>query len=198
MKRTEKREHLRSKLIETGISLFNQQGYHGTGIQDIVDAAGVPKGSFYTYFSSKEDFAGEVIQKFSALGAAGIDQRLQEAKSPLTGLIEFFRANRDRLADAGYSGGCLLGNLTNEIDPNNTTIRPQLSAGLSSQAERISWAIEQAQAQGEIREDLPATLLGDLVLNGWEGSLIRAKAQQSPAPLNQFLETFFQDLLPPR
>jgi len=198
MKRTASRELTHAKLLETGLNLFNQQGYHGTGIKDVVTAAGLPKGSFYTYFESKEAFGSEVAQFFSQTGA----ERLKKAaaapdKTPVEALTGFFQGNKNRLITHNYEGGCLLGNLSNELGAVNKIIAPELVKGLEALAAGIADLIQKGQDTGEIRRDLDAQTLGDTVLNAWEGALIRAKTQENPAPLDQFIKTYFQVLLKP-
>jgi len=61
---TRQNKEIRKKLLEAGVSIFIDQGYHGTGIQEVVDKAGIPKGSFYNYFKSKEDFGSKTIVHF--------------------------------------------------------------------------------------------------------------------------------------
>ena len=65
MNRAARSEDTRTRLIEGGMALFGQKGYNATGIKDITDAAGVPKGSFYNYFASKEDFGAEIIRSYA-------------------------------------------------------------------------------------------------------------------------------------
>ena len=62
MKIITKKSQTRTKLLQTGLRLLAENGFNGTGIKEIVDEVGVPKGSFYYYFKSKEDFTVEIIQ----------------------------------------------------------------------------------------------------------------------------------------
>ena len=64
MAKSIQKELNRENLLNQGVALFMEQGYHGTGLQEILDAVSVPKGSFYNYFGSKEDFGAEVIQHY--------------------------------------------------------------------------------------------------------------------------------------
>ncbi|NET33869.1 MAG: TetR/AcrR family transcriptional regulator, partial [Cyanothece sp. SIO1E1] len=65
MARPKRNENIREKLLEQGLQLFISQGYHGTGIKEVVDQVRVPKGSFYNYFESKDHFGAEVIRHYS-------------------------------------------------------------------------------------------------------------------------------------
>ena len=62
-----KNNEIKINLIESGLKLFSERGYHGTGIKEIVDSQGVPKGSFYNYFESKEDFIAEIVKHYEGI-----------------------------------------------------------------------------------------------------------------------------------
>ena len=77
----------KAALVDAGTRLILEQGYHQTGIQDVLQAAGVPKGSFYYYFPSKEAFGQAVIAQFAAAYLARLEQYLRDTTaSPLTRL----------------------------------------------------------------------------------------------------------------
>ncbi|MDT8446376.1 MAG: TetR family transcriptional regulator C-terminal domain-containing protein [bacterium] len=197
MKRSIKREETEGRLLEVGLSLFIQQGYHGTGLKEVVDQAQMPKGSFYAYFDSKEAFGGSVVNHFAQQGLARLAVSLEQAPDPLLGLRAFFQANRDKMESRGFAGGCLLGNFSNELGAQAHEITPHLLQGLGNLSLHFAEALEKAQELGLVRQDLDASTLGDLLLNGWEGALMRAKTQVSPEPLDQFLTSFFDHLLKP-
>ena len=180
MKRQLSREQTKERLLDEGLSHFIRRGYHGTGIKDIVDSAGLPKGSFYTYFDSKEAFGGAVLDTFADRGKLKFEKAFSQASDPIDGFKRFFTIMRNALVDDDFQGGCLLGNLANELGS-------QLFAG----------ELAQAQAQRLIRQDLSPETLGDLLLDGWEGTLIRAKANRSTQPLDKFISLFFDQLLHP-
>ena len=77
----------KAALVDAGTQLILEQGYHHTGIQEVLQAAGVPKGSFYYYFPSKEAFGREVIAQFAAAYVERLERWLGETtQSPLTRL----------------------------------------------------------------------------------------------------------------
>jgi len=195
MKRNLKREETHNRLLETGLSLFVQQGYHGTGIKEVVDQADLPKGSFYTYFSSKESFGGAVVDHFALKGDERLEAVISQAKTPLEGLRRFFEISRDRLEEQDFAGGCLFGNFSNELGAQADEITPHLVRGMENRSRQFAEILEQGQAEGQVRRDMAAGTLGDLLLNGWEGALMRAKTQRSAVPLDQFLQSYFEVML---
>ena len=197
MTRKLKREENYNRLLNVGLNLFNQKGYHGTGIKDIVDEAHLPKGSFYTYFDSKEVFAGSVVDYFTEQGLQMIEEAQLKVKNPLEGIRIFFKSYGEHLANSEFKGGCLLGNLSNELGAQTNQLTPHLVKGLQSMVNRISIHLGEAQKIGMVRKDLSADVLSDILVNAWEGALIRAQIQRDSEPINLFLDTYFKVFLLP-
>src|SRR5262247_4652605 len=98
----------KATLVDAGLPLMLEKGYHHTGIQDVLQAAGVPKGSFYYYFPSKEAFGCEVIAQFAAAYLARLEQYLGDTtSSPLTRLRRHQEEMLARFERRGCRGGCL-------------------------------------------------------------------------------------------
>ena len=97
----------KATLIDVGTRLILEQGYHQTGIQDVLRAAGVPKGSFYYYFPSKEAFGQAVIAQFAAAYLARLEQYLGDTTArPLTRLRRHHEELLARFERRGCRGGC--------------------------------------------------------------------------------------------
>ena len=140
-------------------------------VEDITRAAGVPKGSFYNHFKSKEDLGAEVVRRYAA--AAGWRAELPAGLSPLAQLRARFAVLRDVLAGREFSRGCLVGNMGTELADH-------------SQA---------AQAAGEIPARLNADQLGRFLVNAWEGAVTRTKVIKGPEAIDDFLAVVFEQLL---
>jgi TetR/AcrR family transcriptional repressor of nem operon len=178
----------KAALMDAGTQLLLEQGYHHTGIQDVLQAAGVPKGSFYYYFPSKEAFGLEVIAQFAAAYLARLERYLGDTtSSPLTRLRRHLDDTLVRFERRGCRGGCLIGNLSQELADQHPVLRAQLDAVLTSWRARYAQLFREAQAIGELRADLEPEALADFYLNSFEGALLRAKVSKSPEPLRQFL-----------
>jgi TetR/AcrR family transcriptional repressor of nem operon len=186
----------KATLIDVGTRLILEQGYHQTGIQDVLQAAGVPKGSFYYYFPSKEAFAREVIARFAAAYLARLEQYLGDTTAhPLTRLRRHQEDLLARFERRGCRGGCLIGNLSQELADHSPRLQAQLDAVLSSWRERYAQLFREAQAMGDLRADLDPEALADFYLDSFEGALLRAKVSKSPAPLRVFLTCMFDGVL---
>jgi TetR/AcrR family transcriptional regulator, transcriptional repressor for nem operon len=186
----------KAALLEAGTQILLEKGYHHTGIQDVLQAAGVPKGSFYYYFPSKEAFGLEVMAHFAAAYMERLEQYLGDAtQSPLTRLHRYLEQTLARFERRGCRGGCLIGNLSQELADQNALFGAQLEAVLISWRERYARLFREAQAVGELRADLDAQELADFYLNSFEGALLRAKVSKSPAPLRLFMTCMFDGVL---
>lgn len=175
---------------------FLRDGYHGSGLKAILDDVGVPKGSFYNYFESKEDFACEVIRHYGACMAAEIDEALTEAGSPLAGLRLFFERQAAGFEASDLKGGCLVANLGAELD-DSPACRGALQETMQGYVRCLTSIVASAQGAGEIRKDEEAGVLASLLSDAWEGAVIRMKIQQSLAPLHQVLNRFLDGFLKP-
>src|SRR5271155_2828703 len=115
-------------LIEVGLRLMQEKGYQATGLKEILDEAGVPKGSFYHHFSSKEGFAQEVLKRY-ALGEVARCKRVlsTSAGSPLTRLRRYFRELVKVFGPAGTINGCLVGRMSLDSAAESVLLRAQLS-----------------------------------------------------------------------
>lgn len=186
----------RSNLIHAGLRLMHVEGYSASGIQGVVEAAGVPKGSFYTYFESKEAFGNEVLDAYSALGQAKLRSVLENAAlSPLARLEAYFDDRIDAFRTAGFSRGCLLGNFSAEAADHSALIQQRLAEHFRSWSALFQTCIAEGQARGEIVNGISAASLADFVLNSWEGALLRMRAEKSETPLVEFKKIVFGRVL---
>ncbi|MDB5776004.1 MAG: hypothetical protein JWP38_2137 [Herbaspirillum sp.] len=186
-------EDFRQKLLEAGVTLFAEKGYHGTGVKDIVERAGVPKGSFYNYFDSKEAFGAAILRHYADDQAAEWKQYSREADSPdpllaLRSIYERITADYEACEDRC---GCLLGNFAGEIAQSSELCRD--AARHTVEEWRVGFAdyLRRGQDYGAVRRDIPADAMADLFWNAWEGSLLRMKLEDSVEPLKTCVHSMF-------
>jgi len=193
------KEKTKDLLIEAGSKTFLEKGYTNAGIESILQATGVPKGSYYYYFDSKESFALEVLRRFAACYDEARDRTLGDAKvSPLVRLRRYFEGAVDRIESDQCRKGCLVGKLSQEMADQSEVFRAQLEEIFESWVDRYGECLQSAQAAGEIDPDLDVHELAEFWLNSWQGALLRAKTMRSTAPLRTFLDLMFGHLLKPR
>jgi TetR/AcrR family transcriptional regulator, transcriptional repressor for nem operon len=181
-----KKQINKENLLAQGVQLLMQQGYHGTGLKEILDAVQIPKGSFYNYFSSKESFAAEVIQHYIAPFIEQLDKHLKNPENDaLTAINNYFNESIIELENAGFKGGCLLGNLMAEIGDTSDLCQRSLQLAVQRYSDLLANGLKKAQMEGTVRVDKSADDMADLLVNAWQGALLRMKIEQSSEPLKQ-------------
>jgi TetR/AcrR family transcriptional repressor of nem operon len=186
----------RNNLVQAGLQRIHAEGYAATGIQSIVESVDVPKGSFYNHFASKEAFGAEVIDAYFDRGQDKLRAFLCKADvAPLDRLEAYFDDRIDALRAANYARGCLLGNFSAEVADHSALIREHLVKQFGAWSAFFENCIAEAQQQGTISDQFPAALLGRFLLNGWEGALLRMRAERSDAALIEFKQVVFGKLL---
>ena len=181
----------RERLLEAGLSLLLQHGYHDLGIQALLKQTNTPKGSFYHYFSSKEDFAMQVIDRYMVEVHLGLDASLGDlALTPLGRARRFFELSREKYRRDGYMG-CMLGGLGQELSGVNATFASRIEACFSEISGRIADCLEEARRRGEVPGEADPLELANLLLNCWEGAALRSRLLRDPAPLDRMLDFTF-------
>jgi TetR/AcrR family transcriptional repressor of nem operon len=181
----------KEKLLDTGLALLLQHGYNDLGVQALLQAAGVPKGSFYHHFESKEDFALKVVDRYMTAVHGGLDQCLGNTRlRPLERIRAFFAAVEDSYHREGYLG-CMLGGLGQELSGVNETFRKKIEGCLSYIASRLATCLEEATRSGELPESTDPGALANVLVNCWEGAALRSRLLRNPAPLRAMLDFYF-------
>jgi len=180
----------RDLILAKGAEVMTRRGYHGAGAQEIVQAAGVPKGSFYHYFASKEDFALQALQQVyqprlqryaQALGNPALNPR-QRILGYYAELVEHF-ARQEKLE---YH--CFIGSLSFEMAELSPALGAEVDAILQRSADILQRCLEQAQAAGELAADEDCGNLASFIANAWQGALTRLKVASKLRVLNDFLQ----------
>jgi len=186
----------RDYLIDVGLDLMHRHGYNATGLTEILNAADVPKGSFYHFFGSKEEFAAAALERYAAQKAEHSAAVLSDATtSPLKRLKRYFL---DLVKISGQHGpipGCLLGRFSLEIAAGSPQMRKGISAPFARWQHAIAVVIEQAVTQKELPAHTDPESLAGFLLNSWEGALLRSQAEKSDAPLETFMHYIFDGLM---
>ncbi len=179
----------KKRLLDHGVALMLMNGYHGAGLADILKAADVPKGSFYYYFASKEAFGAAAVEHYLAPFLRRLTERLAEpGKSGLEALAAYFRDLVVDLEANDFKGGCLLGNLMGEIGDTSPAARDALKRAVDRYRDLLARGLARAQQEGAARADREARAMADLLIDGWQGAMLRIKVERSSAPLHAFID----------
>jgi TetR/AcrR family transcriptional repressor of nem operon len=186
----------RDNLVKAGLQMFHTEGYAATGVQGIAERVGVPKGSFYNHFASKEVFGADVLDAYFHRNEDKLRSMLCDAEiAPLARLEAYFDERIEAFRAAGFVRGCLLGNISAEVADHSALMRERLVKHFAAWSGYFENCIAQAQDEGAISSHLPAGLLARFVLNSWEGALLRMRADRSDEPLLEFKSIVFSVLL---
>ena len=185
----------RSALIRSGLAHLTENGFASSGIDKILKAEGVPKGSFYFYFDNKEAFGQAVLDSYADYFAKKLDVwLLADDVDPLQRLVNFVEDAKQGMARHEFKRGCLVGNLGQEVDLLPESFRPKLIAIFTVWQQKVSACLALAQAQGNIASSASCDALAEFFWIGWEGAVSRAKLERREAPLDNYVKYFLSGL----
>ena len=174
--------------MRAGVAMLTEKGYSATGLDEILKSCRVPKGSFYHYFASKEQFGLVIVERYAAYFARRLDQfLLDESRAPLQRLAAFMDDAAARMAAHDFRRGCLVGNLGQEMNALPESFRAQLAGVLADWQARVAACL--ALADDTLAEARPAQLAAFFWI-GWEGAVLRAKLEADDAALRIFARGF--------
>jgi TetR/AcrR family transcriptional repressor of nem operon len=187
------RPSLREKLASSAVDTLHTFGFKGCSIQDITDAAGVPKGSFFNHFENKEELAIDALRRY--LEGVRSDMLFDESVSPLTRLKNHFSFLSERLVSLGFGRGCMLGLFAAEVSAEHPKMREELRVIFENWCSAVETVLREAQVKGEVDPRHDPGQLARFLVNAWEGATIRLKITQDRGPIDDFLNTAFKALL---
>ena len=186
------RQDTRAQLIRAGVAVLTEKGYSAVGLDEVLRAVQVPKGSFYHYFDSKEAFGQALIAAYADYFARKLDRWfLDAATPPLQRLRHFIDDAKAGMARHGFKRGCLVGNLGQEMGALPESFRAQLEQVFLDWQARTAACLAEAQRANDLPAHLDCAALAQFFWIGREGAVLRAKLSQSPDPLDVYAEGFF-------
>jgi TetR/AcrR family transcriptional repressor of nem operon len=188
-----RRDENRNRLLRTGADLLSRQSYAATGVDNVIQQAGLTKGTFYHYFKSKERFALEVVQLYAEHFDRKLDRYLIHSEAaPLNRLIAYVRDAVTAMDRDRYARGCLVGNLTQELGANVPLLASALELAFEGWQKRVADCLSLACERGDIKAASDPESLAMLFWAGWEGALLRAKLMQQRKPIDVFFESYLK------
>jgi TetR/AcrR family transcriptional repressor of nem operon len=186
---------VRERLLTAGLEALHRRGFNATGVQDITDAAKVPKGSFYNHFESKDALGVAVVERWGAYTAERLKGLVEGRGKPLARLRAYFKAMNELGSATKFQRGCLMGNFSAELSAQSPAIRAALEAGFHAWTKGVAQVIAEAQRSGDISRDMPAEALAGFLINAWEGAVLRSRVEKSAVALDAFLAITFNKIL---
>lgn len=179
---------LKDRIMSLGREYVQSHGYHACSVQDIAVAAKIPKGSFYSYFDSKEAFAIQIIysywEEIIKLDSAGSSDG-SKVSNHFNSLIKYHEQN-------GYVRGCLLGNLALELSGTNDLVRNCLLE-IFEQWENLIAAKLSVELPSKSTTELDE--IAESLISGFEGAVLQAKLFRNSKPFDRFKQNFLKSVL---
>jgi len=194
-KSAKKIDENRQRLTSVGVALLTMKGFGATGLDEVTAKAGLPKGSFYAYFDSKEAFGLVLIDAYAKFFNQMLDHAfLNEAHTPLERLNNFIMQARFNMAKYDFNRGCLVGNLGIEIYALPGAFRQRLVDVFCEWQGKTESCLLAAQALGEIAPHINCAAKAESFWIGWEGAILWAKLEHRAAPIDTFKTDFLVNL----
>jgi TetR/AcrR family transcriptional regulator, transcriptional repressor for nem operon len=187
--------NVRERIVNAGLETFHRQGFNGAGVQDITDAARIPKGSFYNHFASKEALGVAALDRYWEHAGRALLLLRDESVAPVERLRRYFEQLGQLMARWNYTKGCLIGNFGAELADQSVPLRERTATLLADWSRAIEACVAQAQHAGAVRRDLDPGTLAAFIVNSWEGAVLRAKVDKDDAAFRQFLTVVFAAIL---
>ena len=188
------RPNTKEQLIVAGLNALLEKGFNGVGVQEITEQAGVPKGSFYNHFESKEALGAEIVERYG-MNNTRRAVLLDKTVPPLKRLRTHFDALNETFIKSKFERGCLLGNFSAELANQSPVIRESLVTLFERWTKDLEVAIADAQSEGAVSSDRDAGDIAAFLLDAYEGTLLRARVQRDRAPFDRFMKLAFEQIL---
>ena len=190
-------KHNKEDIINKGIELMRKQGYHGTGVQQVLKACHIPKGSFYHFFESKQDFALQAIEKYAQDNIEELEQIISSKRLNPSGKLKRFFNNLMRFyRSQNYEMTCLMSIISFEIGTTDPVVASRIESKFNMIKDLLTGVVREGQELEEIRTDIPAHDLADYLINSFNGALITMKYEQSDRAIRQFQKISLSFLAP--
>ena len=177
----------RERILTEGLRVVHERGFANASVRDIVQAAGVPQGSFTNHFTSKEAFGLEIIEIYYENSRRNIAETLRnDALDPLERLAAYIDLLKERLNGDSMRNGCLFGNFTAEACESSDPIRRRLVEGYAETREGFAYCLRAAVAAGEIAPTTDCDEIAGFIVSSLQGAILISKAHQSPEPIERF------------
>ncbi|WP_038905177.1 TetR/AcrR family transcriptional regulator [Dickeya zeae] len=181
----------RNDLIRSGLELLTQNGFLSTGVDAIVKNANVPKGSFYYYFKSKEEYVQTVLNAYDSFFEHKLKKHLLDTScTPIQRLENFINDACDGIKKYNFTRGCLVGNMMQESPGLPPSFIKQLQEILDSWQRLVSACLTEALSVGEIISDVSEQQLAAIFWSCWEGAVMRTKLYGTTQPIHDFWNYF--------
>ncbi len=195
MAATQPHHDTKSAILSVGQAIMGRKGYSAVGLAEILSEAGVPKGSFYHYFGSKDAFGEAMVAAYFEKYLAEMDEILSAPEASGADRLMYYFANwRENQAAFDCQGRCLAVKLGAEVSDLSEPMRLALKSGTSGIVSRLESALKAALVDGSVKFDGDARDVAASLYNLWLGASVMVKIQRTQAPFESALRSTRQML----
>jgi TetR/AcrR family transcriptional repressor of nem operon len=188
-----KGERTRHEIVRNAAPLFNQKGFEGTSLSDLMNATGLQKGGIYRHFASKEELAAEAFDYAWEKAVAGRLDGVNEVPDSVDRLKKMIGNFIDKRAGL-VAGGCPLLNAAIEADDGNTILRERVKDAFRSWSGRIAGVVSEGIKKREIVAKTDARALSRLIIGTLEGALMISRIEREDSTLHSARVFLFEHL----
>lgn len=186
----------REKILTEGLRVVHERGFAGASVRDIVEAAGVPQGSFTNHFASKESFCLEILDLYFTDVRAMIQKTLRnDSLPPLKRLHGFVDAQVKYLNRVGWRNGCLIGNFSAEASEHSEVIRKRLVEIYEEMRQAVAHCLRAAVKIGEAPRNTECDDFAGFLIASLQGAILQSKTERNAVPLERFRHVIFSTFL---
>lgn len=182
-----KAEKTRLHILEQAAALFNQQGYAGTSMADIMAATGLKKGGLYNHFESKEDIALQAFDFAIAKLQRNFAKGLVGQLSAIDRLCVFVTVFERHAQDPPVPGGCPILNTAVESDDTHPALRLRAQQALEIWHRWVCKTVQRGIDQGELRASVDPDAVATLLISTLEGAIMMSRLYGSDRYMNQVM-----------
>ena len=188
------KEEKKQAILAKSRDIMYLKGYNATGVQEIADAAGIPKGSFYNYFENKEQFAIELMECYCQQGCDQMEMIFSMKElTPLARISLMFDSMIEHFTrEEKFTKGSFIGNISQEMGDMSEPISRAAEDNYRRIVEHIKMILQEAKDVGEVKETLDVDKMANFILNSKEGAMVRMKASKDSAPLWVFKDMIME------
>jgi AcrR family transcriptional regulator len=193
-----KAEQTRDNIIRQAAELFNQKGYSGSSISDIMRATGLQKGGIYNHFKSKDELALEAFEYASRLVSQRIWEAVRKKKNAIERLQALVSVYLDYVDDPPLEGGCPILNTAIESDDAHPALRDRVRDAVNEWRNLIDRIIQKGIARGEIQPSVEPDVVATIIISTVEGAVMMSKLYGDPIYLERainHLKNYIENLL---
>jgi TetR/AcrR family transcriptional repressor of nem operon len=188
----------KTRILKAGARIVLEKGFCDTGLAEVLEAAQVPKGSFYFHFKNKEDFGLQLIDSFAEVLKTGQEKAYGDKSLPhLERIRRLFRWQTELFRKNDFIGGCPIGNLSLEMGDRNAAFRKKLNRVFLEMKKNLVSQLEQARQGGELPDSIEPEETAGFILSSWQGALVQMKVSKTTTPHEIFDRMIFERLLRP-